>query len=159
MKRDGIRELTFGGMTAALYIVLTCISGSMSLASGAVQIRLSEALCLLPCLTGAAIPGLAVGCLLANLLTGCAATDIVFGTLATVLGAVGTRLMRRTPKLCWIPPVASNTLIIPFVLRSAYGITTAWPLLTLSIFTGEMIGCCGLGLLLLPFEKRVLNRM
>ncbi len=159
MKRNRINGLTIGGMTAALYVVLTFLSGALGLASGPVQVRLSEALCLLPCLTPAAVPGLGVGCLLANLLTGCAGPDIVFGTVATVLGAAGTRLLRGKPRLAWIPPVLCNTLIIPFVLRAAYGVGTAWPLLALSIFAGETVSCCVLGLCLLPFEKRALERM
>lgn len=158
MKRNEIRNLTLSGMIAALYIVLTFLAQMLGLASGTVQIRLSEALCLLPCLTSAAIPGLGVGCLLANILTGCAGPDILFGTLATVLGAVGTRLMSKRPGLCWIPPVAANTLIIPFVLRYAYGIETAWPILALSIFAGETVSCCVLGLMLLPAERRILER-
>ena len=138
----------FGGLIAALYVVLTWLANLFGLASGAIQVRFSEALTILPVLTNAAVPGVTVGCLLANILTGCLPWDIVFGTLATLLGAVGTHLMRKRPMLAWIPPVLSNTLIIPVVLMKVYGVDTAWPVLTFQIFAGEMISCCLLGLLL-----------
>jgi len=137
-----------GGLIAALYVVLTWLANLLGLASGAIQVRFSEALTILPVLTEAAVPGLGVGCLLANILTGCLPLDTVFGTLATVIGAVGTRMMRNRPMLAWIPPVLSNTIIVPIVLMKVYGVDTAWPLLTFQIFAGEMISCCGLGLLL-----------
>ena len=86
-----ILRLAQAAMIAALYIVLTFIANLLGIASGAVQIRFSEALTILPYFTVSAVPGLTVGCLLANILTGCALPDIIFGTLATLLGAVFTR--------------------------------------------------------------------
>ncbi|MCP2867106.1 QueT transporter family protein, partial [Salmonella enterica] len=68
------------------------------LASGAIQVRISEALCVLPFFTPAAIPGLFLGCLLSNLLTGCIIWDVVFGSLATLLGALGTWLICGRPR-------------------------------------------------------------
>lgn len=88
-------DLTQGAMIAALYVVLTFIANLAGLASGVIQVRLSEALTILPVFTAAAVPGLAVGCVLANLLTGCAIWDVVFGSLATLIGAVGTRLLHK----------------------------------------------------------------
>lgn len=143
-----------GGIIAALYIILTYIAEMLGLASGAVQVRFSEALTLLPCLTPAAIPGLTVGCLLANLLTGCAPWDIVFGSLATFLGALGTYALRERPRLAWIPPVLSNTLIIPPIIINVYGVEGFWPLIALQIFIGEVISCCFLGLILLRIVRK-----
>ena len=80
-------DLTQGAMIAALYVVLTFIANLAGLASGVIQVRLSEALTILPVFTAAAVPGLAIGCVLANLLTGCAIWDVVFGSLATLIGA------------------------------------------------------------------------
>ena len=77
-----------GGVIAALYVVLTVIANALGLASGAIQVRFSEALTILPVFTPAAIPGLTVGCVLANLITGCAPWDVVFGSLATLIGAL-----------------------------------------------------------------------
>ena len=89
-------------MIAALYIVLTFIANAFGLANYAVQVRFSEALTVLPYFTPAAIPGLFIGCLLSNILTGCALPDIIFGSLATLLGALGTYALRRWK---WCAPV------------------------------------------------------
>ncbi len=138
-----------GGIIAALYVVLTYISYTMNLSGQlAVQLRLSEALTILPFFTSAAIPGLTIGCLLANLLTGSVVWDVIFGTLATLLGAIGTFLLRKYRFAAPIPPIISNTIIIPLVLTYAYRLPDGIPLLMLSVFLGEVI-CCGLlGILL-----------
>ena len=148
MKKDLTRNIVFGGMTAALYVVLTMLAAAFGLASGAVQVRLSEAPTILPVFTSAAIPGLTVGCVLANIVTGCAAWDVVFGSLATLIGAVGTRLLKDRPILAWIPPVISNVAIVPIVLMKVYGLTDAWWYLALTVGAGEVISCGVLGLLL-----------
>ena len=120
MKEYSTKDLTAGGMIAALYVVLTYAANAFGLASGAVQVRLSESLTILPVLTSAAVPGLIIGCFLANLLTGCAALDVVFGSVATLIGAIGTRLLRKKPALAWIPPVISNMVIVPLILIFVY---------------------------------------
>ena len=148
MNRSKTLKITVGGVIAALYVVLTYLANLLGLASGAIQIRLSEALTILPVFTGAAVPGLAVGCVLANLLTGCAAWDVVFGSLATLIGAVGTRLLRKKPLLAWIPPVLSNAIIVPIILIKVYGVPDAWWYLVLTVGAGEVIACGVLGLLL-----------
>ena len=133
-------EIANGGMIAALYVVLTFAAQAFGLASGAIQIRFSEALCLLPCLMASAVPGLTIGCILANLLTGCAAWDVVFGSLATLLGALGTRALKNRPGLAWIPPVLSNMLIIPLVLIHVYHV----PDVSVTIpFTGTVLNGTG----------------
>lgn len=142
-----VQWIAAGGLTAGAYIVLTLVSHAAGLASGPVQIRLSEALAVLPAFTPAAIPGLTIGCLCANLITGCALPDVVFGSLATLAGAVGTRLLARHRVLCLIPPVAANVLVLPIVLMRVYGVETAWPLLALMIFAGEAVSCGMLGYL------------
>ncbi len=147
------------GVIAAVYIVLTFVAAGFDLASGAIQVRFSEALTVLPFFTPAAVPGLIIGCFLANLLTGCALPDIIFGTLATAIGAVGTRLLRNNRYLCPLPPVAANALIIPFVLRYAYGIPGSIPFFMLTVGAGELIACYVFGLLLLrvltPIQARL----
>ncbi len=141
------RSLTQSGLTAAVYVALTLLSAAAGLSSGQIQLRLGEALCLLPCLLPAAVPGLAVGCLLANLLTGCVLWDVVFGTLATLLGALGTRALKDRPLLACLPPIAANTLIIPQVLTRAYGLQAALPWLMFTVGLGEALSCGALGLL------------
>ena len=156
MQKFSARQLATGGTIAALYVVLTYLANMVGLASGAVQVRLSEALTILPCLTVAAVPGLTVGCVLANLLTGCALWDVVFGSLATLLGAIGTRLMRKTPNLAWIPPVISNTIIVPLVLQKVYGVPDVLWFLALTVGAGELISCGLLGLLIYKPASRII---
>ena len=148
------KKAALGGLIAALYIILTYLAEIMGLASGTIQVRFSEALTLLPCLTFAAIPGLTIGCLLANLLTGCAPWDVVFGSLATLIGALGTYVLRNKPYLSWIAPVISNTLIVPPIIIYVYGVESFWPLIALQIFIGETISCGLLGTFVLRFARK-----
>ena len=142
------RFLTQSALIASLYVALTLVSASMGLASGAIQVRISEALTIMPVFTPVAIPGLFIGCLAANLITGAALWDIVFGAIATLLGAVGTYLLRKHRVLALIPPILSNTLIIPFVLKIAYGVEEGYSFLFFTIFIGELISCGVFGTLL-----------
>ena len=142
-------RIVSGAAIAAVYVVLTVLAASVNLASGAIQVRFSEALTVLPFFTPAAVPGLAVGCLLSNILTGCALPDIIFGTLATLLGALGTRMLKGHRFLCTLPPVIANTLIVPFVLTYAYQIPGGIPYLMLTVGIGEVIACMILGQILL----------
>lgn len=137
--------LAQGGMVAALYVELTLVSSAMGLASGQIQLRLSEALTVLPCFFPAAVPGLFVGCLLANLLTGCVLWDVAVGSLATLLGALGTRLLRKSRWLAVLPPIVSNILLVPPVLVWAYGVEESIPLLMLTVGLGEVLSCGVLG--------------
>lgn len=150
-KHRNMMYLTYAGVIAALYVALTWFSALLGLSgTAAVQLRLSEALCVLPYFTSAAVPGLAVGCLLANLLTGAALPDILFGTLATLIGAVGTRLLRRYAWLSPLPPILANTVIIPFVIRYAYAdVTESLPFLFVTVGAGEVLSVGVFGLLLL----------
>lgn len=151
--------ITQAALIAALYTVLTMIAAGFDLASGAIQVRFSEILTIMPFFTPAAIPGLTLGCLLSNILTGCALPDVIFGTLATLLGALGSYALRRNRFLCAIPPIVSNALIIPFVLTYAYHIPGGIPFFMLTVGLGELISCMGLGQLLLqallPFRGRL----
>ena len=147
--------LAQSGLIAALYVVLTLVSTALGLSSGAVQVRFSEALCLLPILTPAAIPGLTIGCLLANVLSGCILWDVVFGSLATLLGALGTyALRRRHPALAALPPILSNVIIVPLVLAYVYHIDEAIPYMMLTVGAGEVISVGVLGLLFLSALRR-----
>ncbi len=103
MKNKKIMFLSQAAMIAALYVVLTLLANALGLANYAIQVRFSEALTILPFFTPAAIPGLTIGCLLSNILTGCAPLDILFGTLATLIGALGTYALRRCLRSLPIP--------------------------------------------------------
>ena len=135
-------------MIAAIYVVLTYLANALGLANYAIQVRFSEALTILPYFTPAAIPGLFIGCLLSNILTGCAIPDIIFGSLATLIGAVFTRKLRKYKWLAPVPPIVANALIVPFVLLYAYGIRPLW-LSFITVTVGEIISCGVLGMLLL----------
>ena len=161
MRNKKVLFVTQAAVIAAIYVVLTMFIAAFNLASGNIQVRISEALCILPFFTPAAIPGLWIGCLLANLLTGASIFDIVFGSLATLIGAVGTYLFRKHKFLCTLQPVISNMVIIPVVLRYAYqltfiynGIDFSIPFFALTVGIGEVISLCVLGSILL----NVLNK-
>jgi len=123
MRNKNVTVITQAAIIAALYVVLTMIANALGLANYAIQVRFSEALCILPFFTVAAIPGLTLGCLLANLLTGALVWDVLFGSVATLIGAVGTYLLRKHKFLMTLPPVIANAVIVPLVLRYGYGIT------------------------------------
>lgn len=139
--------LTYGAVIAAIYVVLTVAFQPVSF--GPVQFRISEALCTLPYFTPAAVPGVFVGCLLSNLLCGAAGLDIVFGSLATLIGAVGSYALRRERWLVCLPPILSNTVIIPWVLRYAYGSAELIPFAMLTVGVGEILAIGVLGNILL----------
>ena len=141
--------LTQASLIAALYVVLTIISNFAGLASGVIQLRLSEMLTILPLFTPAAIPGLAVGCAVANLATGCALWDVVFGTLATTLGALGTYYIgRKYPYAGPAFPIAANALIVPKVLQVVYGAEGTYWYFMLTVGIGEILSCGVLGIIL-----------
>lgn len=147
MKNKNILYLTQGAMIAALYVVLTYVFAPISFRE--VQVRVAEALTILPVFTPAAVPGLFIGCILGNIVGGALFPDVIFGSLATLIGAFFTRKLRRaSPWLAPIPPILSNTVIIPFVLRYAYLIDLPIPLMMLTVCIGEVISCGGLGMLL-----------
>ena len=134
-------------MIAAIYVVLTFVANAFGLANYAVQVRFSEALTILPIFTPAGIPGLFIGCLISNILTGCAIPDIIFGSLATLIGAFGTRALKSNRFLAVLPPIAANAIIVPLILKYAYGLEPLW-FSFLTVTAGEIISCGVLGLLL-----------
>ena len=152
--------ITQAAVIAAIYVVLTYLAQLFGLASGAIQLRLSEMLTVLPFFTPAAIPGLFIGCVLSNILTGCVIWDIIFGSLATLIGAVGTYLLRkRSCYLAPLPPIIANTLIVPFVLSYAYGVPDGIPFLMLTVGAGEILSCGVLGIVLIKALSPVKNRL
>ena len=146
--KHNVRFLCHAALIAALYVALTFLAALLGLSSGVIQVRFSEAMCVLPAFTGAAVPGLFVGCLLANLLTGCVLPDIIFGSLATLIGAVGAYFLRKNKWLVPLPTVVANTLIIPPILRFAYGAKGSLPYFALTVGIGEILSAYVLGLML-----------
>ena len=149
------KDLAVAGLIAALYVLLTYLVNLFGLASGVIQVRLSEALTILPVFTGAAVPGLFIGCLLANILTGCALWDIVFGSLATLAGAIGTYYVgRKIPALGPVFPIVANCIVVPPVLMYVYGAEDAYWFLVMTVGIGEIISCGVLGWLLYQVLKK-----
>ena len=139
-----VLRITYGAVIAAVYVVLTVLFAPISF--GPMQVRIAEMLMILPMFTPAAVPGLFIGCIIANMLGGAIALDVIFGSLATLIGAWGGYMLRRSRWLVPIPPIVSNALIVPFVLKYGYGFTEIpLPLMMVYIAVGEIIGCYILG--------------
>ena len=152
------RRISHGAIIAAVYVVLCIIFQPISY--GPIQFRIAEALTIMPLFTPAAIPGLFVGCILANIIGQGVIMDVVFGSLATLIGAVLGYLLRGNRWLVPIPAVVANALIIPFVLRYGYGLTEIPIVLEMVyILAGEVVGCYILGevlaTILMPHKKRL----
>ena len=144
--------MVHGAAIAAIYVALTLMLSAISF--GPVQFRISEALCILPYFTPAAVPGLFIGCLLSNLLFGAALPDIVFGSLATLIGAVGSWCLRRHKWCVGLPPIFANALIIPLVLRYAYGAPDLILYMVGTVGLGEILAVGVLGnVLLITLER------
>ena len=143
-------------MIAAIYVVLTVIGASF--AFGPVQIRFSEALTVLPAFTPAGIPGVFLGCLISNIITGALLPDVIFGSLATLIGAVFTWMLRNQSRyLAPLPPIIANAVVVPFVLKYAYMEPLPIPFMMLTVGLGEVISCGVLGLILYGALNRYRN--
>ena len=158
MRDKRVLYLTEGAAIAAIYVVLCQIFAPISFRD--VQVRIAEGLTILPFFTPAAIPGLFVGCVLGNLLGGAIPIDIIFGSLATLIGALGTwaigRWIRRKHPashrmkfLLPVPPILANALIIPFILYYGYGITVPIPIQIATVGAGEILSCGVIGMIIL----------
>ena len=137
--------MTRGALIAAMYVGLCYVSTIFGLSSGVIQFRLAEVLCILPVFMPEAIPGLFIGCLLSNVIAGGVIWDIIFGSIATLIGAIGAYLLRKVPeKIKWVatlPTLVANMIIVPFVLMYAYGIEEGFAFLAFTVGLGELV--CG----------------
>ena len=144
-----ILRVARGGVIAALYVALTYLAAALGLSSGVIQFRISEALCILPIFLPEAVPALAIGCLVANLLTGSLIGDVIFGALATLIGALGAYLLRRAnPVLATLPTVVANMVIVPFVLLFTYGLEGSYFFFMMTVALGEIVCATILGSIL-----------
>lgn len=139
--------ITQAAVIAALYTVLVLVFQYSSF--GPVQFRVAEALTVLPFFTSAAIPGVTLGCLISNLIFGADILDIVFGTLATLIGAILSYKLRWNKFLVPIPPIVVNAIVVPFVLKYAYFEADPIPWLMLSVGAGQVMAAGILGLVLI----------
>ena len=160
MKRSNRLTLyvTRGALIAAAYVALTFLASLFGLSSGAIQFRISEALCIMPLFFPEAILGLTIGCFISNFVTGAVIWDVIFGSAATLIGAIGARMLRRLPSklifLSTIPTLLANALIVPFVLMYAYGAEGAYVYFALTVGLGELV-CATVGgtALYFPLKK------
>ena len=142
-RREKLLHMAQGALIAALYATITVIFAPISF--GPVQVRIAEALTILPMFTSAAIPGLFIGCIIANLFGGTIIWDVIFGALATLIGAAGGYRLRNNRWLVSIPTIIANGIIVPFVLKYGYGMDMPIILMMLYVSVGEIIGCYVLG--------------
>lgn len=148
MKNQKVLFMVQSAMIAAIYVALTMMFAPFGF--GEIQIRISEALTVLPFFTPAAVPGLFIGCLIGNILGGAILPDIIFGSLATLIGAYFTYMLRKCGKyMAPFPPIIANTVIVPFVLAYGYGVPLPIPFMMLTVGIGEIISCGILGIVIL----------
>jgi uncharacterized membrane protein len=110
--------------------------------------------------TPVAIPGLFIGCFLANLFAGAPLADVIFGSLATLIGGIGTWMLRdKKLYIAILPPILANLLIVPFILKFAYSLESSIPMMMLTVGLGKVCACGVLGLLLyrilLPHKEKL----
>ena len=161
MKNKNLLFMTQAAMIAAIYVALTYLFAPISFSE--IQIRIAEALTILPVFTPAAVPGLFIGCLIGNTVSGALLPDIVCGSLATLIGAFFTWKLRNAhPFLAPVPPIVANTLVVPFVLKYAYLVDLPIPLMMLTVCIGEILSCGVLGLIfyyaLRPHKERIFGK-
>ena len=144
------RSLCLSAVIAALYAALTLLLAPISY--GNLQCRVSEAMTLLPMLMPSAIPGLFVGCLLANILGGASILDVVFGSLATLLAAIGTYALRKKPLLAALCPIVANGVIVGSVLSYVWALPL---LLTMAEVAIGEVGAVIIGFVMLAALKKV----
>jgi len=147
MKNKKVTFVTQAAMIAALYVVLNVVFGAFG--SMAIQLRIAEALTILPVFTTAAIPGLFIGCALGNILVGAILPDVIFGSIATLLGAIGSYYIgKKKPFLSPLAPTFSNALIIPLILKFGYGEPFPIPYMMCTVGLGELISAGVFGIVL-----------
>lgn len=160
MKNQKVTFVTQAAMIAAVYVVLNVVFAAFG--TQAIQLRIAEALTILPFFTPAAIPGIFIGCFVGNILAGAILPDIIFGSLASFIGACGTYALRKTkPVLSILPPILANTIAVPLILRYGYANPLPISYMMLTVGIGEVISCDVFGMILYtalkPFRKRIFH--
>jgi len=146
------KYLIQAAVIAAVYAAVTLLLAPFSY--GLMQVRVSEALTVLPYFTPAAVPGLFVGCLIANTLSPIGMADLICGSAASLLAAWLSYLLRRKPLLVPAPPVVINAAVIGALLHFIYGIPAALPVCMAWVAAGQIAACYVLGYPLLCYLKK-----
>lgn len=158
MKSKKVFFVTQAAMIAAVYVVLNVAFAPFG--TQAIQMRIAEALTILPVFSAAAIPGLFAGCFVGNILAGCILPDVIFGSLATLVGAIGSYKLRKVnPFLAPIAPILANSIVVPLVLRYGYGDPLPIPYMMMTVGIGEIVSCGVFGIILYlalkPLQTRI----
>ncbi len=146
MKKISVQFLVRAAIIAAVYAALTILLAPISY--GFMQVRVSEALCILPFFTTAAVPGLFIGCIIANLYGGLGILDIVLGSLATLIAAYMTSKIKNK-WLAPLPAVIVNAVIIGAMLFYLQLAPLPIWMFMLYVGVGQLIACYGIGMPLL----------
>ena len=157
--RNKIRRLCETAIIASLYVILTELSAMIGMSSGAIQLRISEALCILAVFTPAAVPGITLGCAVANLLTGSVVLDVIFGTFASLLGMIGCRALKKHPYLAPAPYALANIIIVPLILTYVYNAQESLPILFLTVGIGEIFSVFVIGIPLYMILNKHKNQL
>lgn len=158
--KTNTRKIAAAGLIAACYTVLTVALAPISY--GMVQVRVSEALTLLPVYSPVAIWGVSVGCLISNIIGVAMGTniigalDVVFGTIATFLAAILSYKLRAVrlrglPVLSALPPILLNAVVIGLELCYAATKGFHWNMFLFEAFWvgfGQLVSCLGFGMML-----------
>lgn len=147
MRDKKVLFITQSAMIAAIYVVLTVVFAPFGF--GEVQVRISEALTILAYFTPAAIPGLFIGCIIGNAMGGAILIDVIFGSIATLIGAIFSYMLRKNKYLVPLPPILANTIIVPFILKYGYAVPLPIPFMMVTVGIGEVVSCGVLGLIVL----------
>lgn len=137
------KVITQAAIIAALYAALTVFV--MPASYGLMQCRISEALTILPIFTPAAIPGLFVGCMIANIVSPVGMIDVVVGSLATLIAAVLTYYLRGNRIVALLPPVIANAVLVGIELCYFYKVGASLPVCMFWVGLGEAIAVYALG--------------
>lgn len=147
MRDKKVLFITQAAMIASIYVVLTVVFAPFGF--GEVQVRISEALTILAYFTPAAIPGLFIGCIIGNAMGGAILIDVIFGSIATLIGAIFSYMLRKNKYLVPLPPILANTIIVPFILKYGYAVPLPIPFMMVTVGIGEVVSCGVLGLIVL----------
>lgn len=152
-KLNKIKVLSRSAIYISLYIALVFVFATISF--GMIQVRIAEALCILPIFDPFAILSITIACFLSNLIISASLIDAIFGGLATFIGLVLILFIKKNNfYLKMLPTILSNTIIIPFVLKYAYGINEPLWLSGLTVCVGEVISVFGIGYLLYMYLNK-----
>lgn len=138
-------------LIASIYILLSLVTAPISFSI--VQIRLAESLCVLPIFGFQYIFGITIGCALTNFLMFGNIIDVIFGTLATLIGALGTYYFRKNYIVAVLFPILSNAIILPFVFKYAYGLDKTFWFMFIQTFVSQMIAIGLLGKIIVKLAK------